>query len=334
MIDQKSTRKWSYLLLLMILIALFIFGLQFGFIKISYLQVLETLLGQGSSEHAFVITTLRIPRLLITAFMGMALAVSGSVLQTLTKNDLADPGILGVNAGAGIGVTAAYLFLDFNQENIVYLLPLMGLLGAGITFIITLMASTDRSGILDVNKLVLIGIGSAISLSGLMILLISSAGREDVQFIYKWLSGSIWGDKWLFVKVTVPIVIVLISLVYSKASTLNILELDDISTQSLGVDLKKQRYILIFYAVTLAAVVVSVAGSIAFVGLMIPHIAKKIYGPKHQHFLIGSILLGGIFLMGADILGRNILLPQGLLPGIVVSVIGAPYFLYLVVKKN
>lgn len=331
MMQVNQKRLLNQVFLIVLMMVLFIFGLQFGFIQLSIKDVIKTLL--GDDKYAFVILTLRAPRLMITASMGMALALSGSVLQTLTKNDLADPGILGINAGAGLGVTVAYLFLDFNQNNIVYLLPIMGFLGASLTFLITFVSALDKNRVLDVNKLVLIGIGSAISISGAMILLVSSAGREDVQFIYKWLSGSIWGDKWIFVQITIPLVTILTIIILLKSNTLNILQLDDISTQSLGVDLKKERLLLMTYSVALAAVVVSVAGSISFVGLIIPHISKRIYGPKHQHFLIGSMLMGALFLMGADIIGRNILLPHGLLPGIVVSIIGAPYFLYLIVKK-
>lgn len=334
MIKSHRARHISYGLLLMAVLVLFLYGLAYGFIKMEISDVIKALLGRGTEAGTFTIWTLRMPRLLITLIMGMALALSGSVLQTLTKNDLADPGILGINAGAGLGVTVAYMSLDFSSSNIVYTLPLIGFAGALGTFFLTLLVATEKNGRLNVDKLVLTGIGSATAISGMMILFISSAGREDVQFIYKWLSGNIWGDKWAFVHVTSLIVVLLMFLVFRKSQTMNILGLDDISAQSLGVDLKRERFWLILWSVALAAVVVSVAGSISFVGLIVPHISKKIYGPKHQHFLVGSLLIGGLFLMGADLIGRNIFPPQGLLPGIVVAIIGAPYFLYLVVKSN
>lgn len=334
MIKNRRARYISYVLLSLAVGIVFLYGLAHGFIKMDMVDVLKTLVGKGTKASTFTIWTLRMPRLIITLIMGMALALSGSVLQTLTRNDLADPGILGINAGAGLGVTVAYLSLDFSGASIVYTLPIIGFVGAMGTFLITLMVAREKGGQLNVDKLVLTGIGSAIAISGMMILFISSAGREDVQFIYKWLSGNIWGDKWAFVHVSLVVVLLLMVLVFAKARTMNILGLDNISAQSLGVDLKRERHALILYAVALAAVVVSVAGSISFVGLIVPHIAKKIYGPKHQYFLVGSVLLGGLFLMGADLIGRNIFPAQGLLPGIVVAIIGAPYFLYLVVKSN
>lgn len=327
-------KKIIYLALVLILAILMVIGLSVGFITIPFDEVIKTLIGQGSAEQHFILWTLRMPRILITFILGIALAVSGNVLQTVTKNDLADPGILGINAGAGLGVTIAYLYFDFNSYNIVYILPLLGFLGAMLTFGMTYMMSVDKSGILNVDKMVLIGIGSATAFSGAMIVFISSAGREDVQFIYKWLSGNIWGDRWSFVILSSIITLVMILIIYFKAKTLNVLGFDDITATSLGVDLKKERKILIVMSVILASVVVSIAGAISFVGLIIPHISKAIFGPKHEHHLLGSMLLGSIFLISADLIGRHIIPPHGLLPGIVVAIIGAPYFLYLIIKHQ
>lgn len=334
MINNAKMRKLAYTGIIVVIILLFITGLTFGFYKLSFGDVIRTILNQTTEKMRFTVVTLRMPRLIMTFIMGLALATSGSVLQTLTKNDLADPGVIGINAGAGLGVTMAFLMLDFKADYIVYTLPLVGFIGAMITFGITMFASYEKHSGINMNKLILVGIGSAITLSGIMILFVSSAGREEVQFISKWLSGNIWGDKWPFVYVILPLVVLLVIYVRTKASTLDIMNLDEISAQSLGLNLKRERLFMMVASVALAAVVVSVAGSISFVGLIIPHMSKKLFGPSHKHFLFASGLLGGLFLMAADLIGRNILPPQGLLAGIVVSLIGAPYFLYLVVKSN
>ena len=326
--------KVIYPLLLIALISVFIFGLSFGFIRYSISDVFNVLLNKGDHSASFVILTLRMPRLLMTLIMGMALSVSGSVLQTLTKNDLADPGIIGINAGAGIGVTVAYLLFSFTTESFPYMMPIFGFIGAILTFSLTLYLSYDAYGGFQMNKLILLGVGSAISLSGIMILFMSSAGREDVQFIQSWLSGNIWGDSWPFLTFVLPISILLILFIVIKIPILNIMTLDDLTAQSLGVNLKKERSYLIVCSVALAAIVVSVAGAISFVGLITPHMAKKIFGPQHEKFIPASMLLGGLLLMSADLIGRNIFMPQGLLAGIVVSIIGAPYFLYLVTKTQ
>jgi len=322
------------LILGVILFSIVTLGLSVGFITIPALEVLKTLFKMGSEQNDFIIWTLRMPRVIMTLILGMSLAVSGNVLQTVTKNDLADPGVLGVNAGAGLGVTLAYMSMDFSKTNIVYALPLLGFIGAILTFSITLWMSKNKDGSINVDKLILVGIGSAISFSGAMIVFISSAGREDVQFISKWLSGNIWGDKWPFVYIALLLSVIAIAIIYFKSHVLNIMGLDDITATSLGVDLKRERKLLILTSVALSSVVVSVAGAISFVGLIIPHLSKRLFGPKHQYNLIASMLLGSSFLTLADVIGRNILQPQGLLPGIVVSIIGAPYFLYLIIKKQ
>ncbi len=334
MLNKFRNRTTSYIVWLIILFCIFIFGISVGFIKIEILDVFKALIGMGTKKNYFLVYTIRMPKLLITIIMGAALALSGSVLQTLTRNDLADPGILGINSGAGLGVTLIYLYADINSKNIIFALPTIGMISALATFGITYVISLEKDKNLNVDKLVLVGVGSAISLSGAMILFISSADRGDVQFIYRWLSGNIWGDTWSFVFVCVILVAIISLLILLKVRTLDILSFDDITSTSLGTNLKKERRYLIILSVALAAIVVSVAGSISFVGLIIPHISKKLYGPRHKNFLIGSLIIGAIFLMSADIIGRSIFLPEGLPTGIVVALIGSPYFLYLVVKKN
>lgn len=323
----------SYLLLVFALFMFIIFGLSFGFNKIPFVDVLKTLLGAGSEQNNFVILTIRMPRLLIVFVLGMALALSGSILQTLTRNDLADPGIIGINAGAGLGVALVYFVFNLELGNIVYILPISAFIGALLTFLATIYFAKDRNGI-NMNKLILLGVGTALALSGALIILISSADYWKVDFVYQWLSGDIWGDKMVFVYASSPIVVFFMILAFLKIRTLNILNLDDISAQSLGIDLNRERLYLVIIAVGLAAIAVSVGGSISFVGLLIPHLAKKIYGANHRHFMLGAMLLGGLFLLIADAIGQRIFPPEGVVPGIIVALIGAPYFLYLLVTSK
>lgn len=311
----------------------FLYGLSTGHMTYTVNEILETLIGKGSKSSNFTLITLRMPRLIMTFFLGMGLAVSGGVLQTLTKNDLADPGIIGINSGAGIGITVGYLIFSFDTSLFPYMMPIMAFIGAMLTFFVTLTLSYEKYHGFNMQKLILLGIGSAIALSGIMVLFISSAERQDVQFIQSWLSGNIWGDTWTFVYVVVPTLIVLVGLIVLKIPILNIMNLNDFTAQSLGIHVKKERAYLILLSVAVAAVSVSVAGAITFIGLITPHLSKRIFGPEHQGFLPGSMLLGGLFLMSADIIGRTIFQPQGLLAGIVVSIIGAPYFIYLIIKK-
>lgn len=328
---QRKYFNLSYALLSLALVAVIVFGLAFGFNKIPFFEVIKTLVGAGTETNNFIILTIRMPRILIVLVLGMALALSGAILQSLTRNDLADPGIIGINAGAGLGVALVYFVFNLEMGNIVYLLPLAAFIGAFSTFLATIYFAKDKNGI-NMNKLILLGVGTALALSGALIILISSADYWKVDFVYQWLSGDIWGDKMIFVYITSPVILFFTLLAFAKVRSLNILNLDDISAQSLGIDLNKERLYLVTIAVGLAAVGVSVGGSISFVGLLIPHLAKKIYGANHKHFMPAAMLLGGLFLLVADAIGQRIFQPEGVVPGIIVAIIGAPYFLYLLIK--
>jgi iron complex transport system permease protein len=171
------------------------------------------------------------------------------------------------------------------------------------------------------------------ALSGLMIVLISSAERAKVDFIAKWLAGNIWGTDWPFIWAIIPWLIILIPFTLYKANRLNLLGLSEPVAIGVGVSIEKERIVLLITAVALAAAAVSVTGGIAFIGLMSPHIAKSLVGPRNQLFIPVAILIGGWLLLLADTIGRNIIEPEGIPAGIMVALIGAPYFMYLLLKK-
>lgn len=177
------------------------------------------------------------------------------------------------------------------------------------------------------------GVGFSMALSGVMVVLISSANREKVDFISKWIAGSIWGTDWPFIWALLPWLVVLIPFTMYKASKLNMLSLSEPVAIGAGVSLNKERVVLLLTAVALAASAVSVTGGIAFIGLMAPHIAKALVGPRNQLFIPVAILTGGWLLVLADTIGRQVASPDGLAAGIVVALIGAPYFIYLLLKK-
>ena len=264
---------------------------------------------------------------------GMSLALSGAILQGITRNDLADPGILGINSGAGVGVAVFFLFFPVQSDSFAYLIPLIAFISALFTACFIYLLSYNRNAGLQPVRLVLIGVGCSMALSGAMIVLISSAERTKVDFIAKWLAGNIWGDDWPFILAILPWLIVLIPFTLYKANRLNILELSEPVAIGVGLEIQKERILLIITAVALAASAVSVTGGISFIGLMAPHIAKALVGPRNQLFIPIAILIGGWLLLFADTIGRNIGDSGGIPAGIMVSLIGAPYFIYLLLRK-
>lgn len=328
----KKQRLIFYLLLLLIILTAVI-GIGIGYSTVSYDRLLPTLFGQGTFKETFILFSVRLPRIVITVLAGMALALSGAILQGVTRNDLADPGIIGINAGAGAAVAILFLFIPVQAGAFVYLLPLVAFIGALLTACLIYAFSYNRSTGLEPVKLVLVGIGFSMALSGLMIVLISSAEQSKVDFIAKWLAGSIWGADWPFIWAILPWLAILIPFTLYKAHRLNLLGLSEPVAIGIGVSIEKERIVLLLTAVALAASAVSVTGGIAFIGLMAPHMAKALVGPRNQLYLPLAILIGGWLLLFADTIGRNIVEPEGIPAGIMAAIIGAPYFMYLLLKK-
>lgn len=305
-----------------------------GAASVSIDRIIPILLGDGSFKESFVLFSVRLPRLFVLAAAGMALALAGAVLQGVTRNDLADPGIIGINAGAGVGITLFYLLVNGNLPNFAYVLPLVGFLSALLTALCIYFFSYKRHEGVQPIQLILVGVGVASALSGVMMILISSAERSDVQFIAQWLAGSIWGTDWPFFWALLPWLVLGIPFIVYKANVLNVLAMTEQTAVGLGLNIGRERLQLLVVSVALAAAAVSVTGGIAFIGLMAPHIAKQLVGPRFQFFLPLTLFIGASLLMLADTIGRVAISSATVPAGIVVACIGAPYFLYLLRKND
>ncbi|MCM3592304.1 iron ABC transporter permease [Brevibacillus borstelensis] len=335
MIHPALLRKQRVVLsvLLALIIATFAIAMGIGYSSLSYDRLIPTLLGQGTFKEEFVLFSIRLPRMIVTLLAGMALALSGSILQGIARNDLADPGVIGINSGAGVALAVFFLFFPVKAGTFVYLLPLVAFAGAIVTAcLIYLFSYSKKSGLQSV-RLVLTGVGFSMALSGVMIVLISSAEREKVDFIAKWLAGNIWGSDWPFIWAILPWLVILVPFAFYKSQRLNLLSLNEPVVIGVGLEIEKERLVLLVTAVALAAAAVSITGGIAFIGLMAPHIAKALVGPRHQLSLPIAILIGGWLLLFADTIGHNLVDPEGIPAGIMVALIGAPYFIYLLLRK-
>ncbi len=309
-------------------------GISMGAASVSIDRIIPILLGDGSFKESFVLFSVRLPRMFVLAAAGMALALAGAVLQGVTRNDLADPGIIGINAGAGVGITLFYLFVDGDLPNFAYVLPVVGFFSALLTACCIYFFSYKRNEGVQPIQLILVGVGVASALSGVMILLISSAERSDVQFIAQWLAGSVWGTDWPFFWALLPWLVLGTPFIFYKANVLNVLAMTEQTAVGLGMNIERERLQLLVVSVALAAAAVSVTGGIAFIGLMAPHIAKQLVGPRFQFFLPLTLFIGASLLMLADTIGRVAIASATVPAGIVVACIGAPYFLYLLQKND
>ncbi|HEH0089020.1 TPA: iron ABC transporter permease [Staphylococcus aureus] len=294
----------------------------------------KTLIGQGDAIDELILLDFRLPRMMITILAGAALSISGAIVQSVTKNPIAEPGILGINAGGGFAIALFIAIGKINADNFVYVLPLISILGGITTALIIFIFSFNKNEGVTPASMVLIGVGLQTALYGGSITIMSKFDDKQSDFIAAWFAGNIWGDEWPFVIAFLPWVLIIIPYLLFKSNTLNIIHTGDNIARGLGVRLSRERLILFFIAVMLSSAAVAVAGSISFIGLMDPHIAKRIVGPRHQLFLPIAILVGACLLVIADTIGKIVLQPGGVPAGIVVAIIGAPYFLYLMYKTK
>ncbi|WP_099305273.1 FecCD family ABC transporter permease [Bacillus sp. Marseille-P3800] len=325
----------SIMILLLIIIGItFLASLQTGTIQIQPLDVLRTLFGAGSERDALVLFEFRLPRMVIALLVGAALAVSGAILQSISQNELADPGILGINTGAGLAVVVFIYFFQGSLTGVsqlsIFIMPVFAFIGAAFAaFLIYLFAW--KKGVTPV-RLILVGIAINAAFSALLIVVQLRMEPNDFMQATIWLTGNIWGTTWAYVLTILPWVLILVPLALYKARTLNVMQIGTESSISLGVAMEKERRVLLVLAVALAAISVAVAGGIAFLGLVAPHIARRLVGPKHQVMIPTATLVGACIMLAADMVGRNILAPSEIPVGIVIAILGAPYFLYLLMR--
>lgn len=334
--NKKKRFTWTISILAILIFLTFIISLNLGSFSIEPLEVIKTLFGQGTKKQEIVLFNIRLPRIIIAIFVAAALAIAGTVLQGITKNDLADPGILGINSGAALAVVIYIYFMNGNvydgiSNMTIFTMPVIALIGGGIgAFLI--YAFAWKKGI-NATRLILIGIGINAAFNALLIVFQLKFTTQEFNRVMVWISGSIWGTNWDYVIATLPWVLIFMVLTIYKARYLDVLNLGDELSIGLGVQVEKERRLLLIFTVALAGVATAVAGSISFLGLVSPHIARKLVGPKHKMLIPASALVGTLILLVADTISRNMLAPIEIPVGIVVSVIGVPYFIYLMIKE-
>jgi len=328
---RKSLTVMSVLGALIILFLLI--SMNTGHIRLGPLEVLKTLFGMGTDKQHLILFEFRLPRIVLSLLVGAGLAVSGCILQGISRNALADPGILGINAGAGLVVALYIAFFPVVSIGSVFLLPLLALFGSGITAALIFVLSYKRYEGIAPNRLILSGIAVAAAISSAMIVLTLRLDPDQYQFVATWLAGSIWGANWKFVGALLPWILILLPFVFFRARNMNVLNLGDQTAVGLGVPVTREQVILLAAAVGLAGSSVSLSGGIGFVGLIAPHLARRLTGPQHQLLLPASALTGSLLMIVADTIGRSVLQPSEIPVGIVVAVIGAPYFLYLMARR-
>ncbi|HIA51743.1 MAG TPA: iron ABC transporter permease [Candidatus Melainabacteria bacterium] len=307
----------------------FITSVCIGDVFVAPREALELILGGTSSIStpgvADILTQIRLPRTLIATAVGAALAVSGYILQALSRNPLADPYLTGVSSGAGLAVAAAIILgLDFS------LMPASAFLG-GLAAAILVAQMARRAGGLSVTRLILGGVAiSAVCGSLITLIITQSGGAPQAQGIIFWLAGGIAGRGWndLGTLSIYTIGGIIATLLLSKQ--IRVLTLGDETAQALGVDVSRLQWVLLACAVLMCGAAVSASGLVAFVGLIAPNLARMLFVRDERVEIIASALIGAVLVTVSDLAARTLGQGQELPLGTLLSLVGGPFFLYLI----
>lgn len=332
---NQHTFKLLMIVTSILIVIVFLLSINAGYLKIPLADVFSTLIGKGTPNNELTIFDFRLPRIIMALLVGMGIAVSGSILQGVSQNPLADPGILGINSGAGFAVVVYMFFFQgtafFTGMLSIFIMPLTALAGAFIAALLIYLFSW-KNGTVTPIRLLLVGIGINAAFGAGLIIFQMKMDSIDFMKAIIWISGTIWGTNWTYVWALLPWLLILIPFAVYKSRFLDVLRLGDSVAIGVGVRIEKERVILLLVAVALAGASVSVGGGITFLGLIAPHIARRLIGARHAKIIPLTAAIGALLLLSADTLGRVVMAPMELPVGLVVSILGAPYFIYLLVK--
>ncbi|MCX5750082.1 MAG: iron ABC transporter permease [Candidatus Saganbacteria bacterium] len=337
MTKKIKQRIFAAVLLGVILVVVSLLSMFFGSVYLSPKEVFNTVgckvteVCTSSIYADVIIWQIRFPRIILAALVGLLLALSGTILQGVLRNPLADPYILGVSGGGAVGAAIA---MSLGLGTTLWgfsLVPLLAFLFSLIAVFVVYNLSRVGGRITPEN-LLLAGVAVSAFCGAIISMIVIIGG--DLQSIYFWLLGSLSGADWKGVLLLLPYALIGIVVGYFYSKELNALLFGDEMAMTLGVDVDRIRMFLLAVAALLAAAAVSVAGLIGFVGLLVPHFIRFLVGPHHRFLVLFSALSGMLLLVVADTIARTVLAPVEIPVGVVMAFIGAPFFLYLLRRKH
>lgn len=334
MIERRKRLRTSAVLVILAALALVALwcDINAGYRSISLEELGQILSGTASQSLTYTLVDLRLPRVLTSLLVGVGLSLSGCLLQGVSRNDMADPGVLGINAGAGLLVAAFIVFVPAGLFPSAVALPVLAFAGSAAVAFLGWRLSVVR-GASSPRRLLLIGVALATGLSSATSLLMLRMSDGDYAFVQNWIAGSIWGASWENVAILAVGLALLVAGALYASRTLNVLGLGEAAATGLGVNVPRARAALTAVAVGASGLACAVGGGLTFVGLVCPHMARRLVGPNFRVLVPATVLVGAVLMLLADIISRTLLAPNEIPVGIVAAVIGAPYFLYLLAKS-
>jgi iron complex transport system permease protein len=333
LIDKKTVMTSS--ILSAIVLAIFIISTGIGEVIISPLNVMKTLFGFGTEMENLFIFSFRLPRIIIALLVGICLAVAGAILQGLIRNPLASPDIIGITGGGSVAVVVFFMLFS-NKNNALTVsiewIPVAAFLGATILGLLVYLLSWKNGS--SSMRLVLIGIGLSMLTQSLTTLFMIKGPIYQAAQANVWITGTVYAANWEQVRIMLPVVFILLIISMISVRNVNIQELGDELATGVGSAVQKNKLFLLILSTALTGCAVAFAGAIGFVGLMAPHIARRLVGSSFGSLLPVSALIGALLVMVADLIGRTLFSPLEVPAGVFTAAIGAPYFIYLLFKTR
>ncbi|VEF46430.1 ferric ion ABC transporter permease [Bacillus freudenreichii] len=332
----------AYLAAIIFLIAAILAGISIGSVRVPIGDIVNIISGKtmpifGSKQvdpmFTNIVMNVRLPRVVLASLVGASLAIAGAAFQGLLRNPLADPYTLGVSSGASVGAVIT-LFYQISLPFVgIYTLPLLSIASAFITIIIVLFfaRSIDRS--MKVETIILTGIIFSSFLGALISLMIALSG-EELRQIIGWLLGSVSMRGWSYVQIILPFLIIGGLVLLLNTRELNAIAFGEERAQYLGVNVATRKFAVLAASSMITGAAVAVSGTIGFVGLVIPHLTRILWGPDHKHLLPLSMLIGAGFLIFADLAARIVIEPAELPIGVITALIGAPVFAFILLRRR
>jgi iron complex transport system permease protein len=332
----------AYLIAGIFLLLSILLGISIGTVSVPIFTILQIMmsklfgfisLDQIDPMFSSIVLNIRLPRVILAGLVGASLAIAGAAFQGLLRNPLADPYTLGVSSGASVGAVLT-LFFQLSIPIIgSFTLPLLSILFSWVTIFLVLAFARKIERSMKVETIILTGIIFSSFLGAIISLMIALTGDELRQII-GWLLGSVSMRGWEYIKIILPFFILGSTILIFNAKELNAMSFGEERAHHLGVNVQRRKLIILTAGSILTGAAVAVSGTIGFVGLVIPHLSRLLWGPDHRHLLPLSIITGSGFLILADLLSRTIISPTELPIGVITALIGAPVFAIILLQRK
>ncbi len=308
-------------------------SLMLGSVSIPFSELLSALSGK-SGQYSQIILNIRLPRILNAVLVGACLSCAGMILQAALRNNLAEPGLLGISAGAGLGAIIVFLIPSLFSFSL--LMPAAFIFAIGSTALIFSIASAlanRQTGFVSANTIILTGIALSALISAVNGFLMLAAGSSLTQILY-WLNGGLSGRGWSELVQALPFAVAGIAISVGISKDLNVMNFGEEMSLALGLDISRFQKLAILASSLLAASAVSVAGIVSFAGLIVPNLTRLLIGNDYRYSVPCSVLAGAAFMVISDTIARNLTAPAEIPLGIVTSFIGAPVFIWLMMRSS